>query len=55
MKGFWTGRGAHSSSASTYYRAMLILAAATLAAIPFDAQTAKGNNWAAYSTPAKDS
>ncbi len=55
MTGLWTGRGAHSSSASTYYRAMLILAAATLAAIPSYAQTMKGNNWAAYSTPAKDS
>lgn len=38
-----------------YYRAMLVLALATLAAIPSYAQTAKGNNWAAYSTPAKDS
>jgi cyanophycinase len=55
MKGYRIGRGAHSFLASMYYRAMLVLALATLAAIPSYAQTAKGNNWAAYSTPAKDS
>jgi cyanophycinase len=55
MKVFRTGRGAYSFSPSICYIAMLILAAATLFAISSDAQTAKGNNWAAYSTPAKDS
>jgi cyanophycinase len=55
MTGFRIGHGVHFSSASVYHRAMLVLAAATLAAIPSYAQTAKGNNWAAYSTPAKDS
>ena len=55
MTGLRIGRGVHCSSASSYYSAMLILVAATLVAIPSHAQTAKGNNWAAYSTPAKDS
>ena len=55
MKGFGIGRGAYFSSASVYYRAMLILVAAIVVAVPCFAQTAKGNNWTAYSTPAKDS
>src|ERR1700733_2302846 len=55
MKGFRTRGGAYSSSASIYYRAMLILVVAAVAAISSYAQTAKGNNWTSYSTPAKDS
>src|ERR1700733_5743004 len=55
MKGFRTRGGAYSSSASIYYRAMLILVVAAVAAISSYAQTAKGNNWTSYSTPAKNS
>jgi cyanophycinase len=55
MTGFRIGHGAHSFLASIYYRAVFILAATTVGAIPCSAQTVKGNNWAAYSTPAKNS
>jgi cyanophycinase len=54
MKEIRIRRGAYFYSAFAYHGATLILAVAT-AATPSYAQTAKGDNWASYSTPAKHS